>query len=126
MHLLVYVDDIIVIGSSPPQVHDLIQTLVSRFSLKDLSHLSYFLGVEAFSISYGLFFSQCKYIFDLLQRTKMDEVKPIDNPLSTIDSLRLNNGKPSIEATEYRCVLGAMQYLSFTRLDISFVVNKLF
>ena len=43
LYLLVYVDDIIVTGSSPVEVSTLIATLVARFSLKDLGCLN-FLG----------------------------------------------------------------------------------
>ena len=43
LYLLVYADDIIVIGSSPAEVSTLIATLAARFSLKDLGCLNYFL-----------------------------------------------------------------------------------
>lgn len=44
--VLVYVDDIIVTGSSPKHISTFISYLASKFSLKDLGSLSYFLGVE--------------------------------------------------------------------------------
>ena len=45
MYLLVYVDDIIVTGSSLSLVQSCISSLGNRFSLKDLGNLHYFLGV---------------------------------------------------------------------------------
>ncbi|CAM8920416.1 unnamed protein product [Rhodiola kirilowii] len=44
--MLIYVDDIIITGSSPAAVHRLIKTLSEVFPIKDLGKLNYFLGVE--------------------------------------------------------------------------------
>ena len=55
----------------------------------------------------------------------MDGAKPVNTPLATKDHLQLNDGSPSTDPTTYRRVIGALQYLSLTRPDISFPVNKL-
>ncbi|KAK0605174.1 hypothetical protein LWI29_023729 [Acer saccharum] len=123
--LLVYVDDIIVTGNDVTSVNDFIATLARRFSIKDLGGLSYFLGVEVTSCSAGLFLSQQKYITDLLHRTKMFDAKPVSTPLPTDHSITLLDGTSLTDATEFRRVIGALQYLSFTRPDIAFAVNKL-
>ncbi|XP_073138208.1 secreted RxLR effector protein 161-like [Henckelia pumila] len=44
--LLVYVDDIIIAGPSSDVIHNFKSELQSRFKLKDLGHLKYFLGLE--------------------------------------------------------------------------------
>lgn len=44
--LLVYVDDILVTGSSPSLILKVKNFLHSQFSLKDLGPLKYFLGIE--------------------------------------------------------------------------------
>lgn len=46
IYLIVYVDDIILTSSGSHALNELIQQLASRFGLKDLGFLSYFLGVE--------------------------------------------------------------------------------
>ena len=46
MYLLVYVDDIIIICDNDTVVQEFIQLLAHRFSIKDLGHLNYFLGLE--------------------------------------------------------------------------------
>ena len=43
MYLLVYTDDIVIIGDNDTIVQEFIQLLACRFSIKDLGHLSYFL-----------------------------------------------------------------------------------
>ena len=42
LFVLVYVDDIVVTGSSSQEIHELISRLSGLFSLKDLGELSYF------------------------------------------------------------------------------------
>jgi hypothetical protein len=39
--------------------------------------------------------------------------------------LKLFDGTFSVDSTEYKSIIGALQYLSLTRPDISFAVNKL-
>ena len=46
-YVLVYVDDIIIIGSSSTFVTTLIQRLHAQFALKDIGSLSFFLRVQA-------------------------------------------------------------------------------
>ncbi|KAJ9705826.1 hypothetical protein PVL29_003772 [Vitis rotundifolia] len=125
LYLLVYVDDIIITGSSDSLIQQFIASLSHRFSLKDLGPLYFFLGVEASRTSSGIYLSQRKYIRDLLVKTTMDEAKAISTPMSSTETLLLHDGYLACDATEYRQVLGSLQYLSLTRPNVSFVVNKL-
>ncbi|RVX04505.1 Retrovirus-related Pol polyprotein from transposon RE1 [Vitis vinifera] len=124
-HVPVYVDDIIITGNNVEAAQTFIQQLSQRFSLKDLGPLTYFLGVEVTSHTNGLFLSQRKYIADLLNRTHMTEAKPAPTPLATSPILTLQSGTPLSDPTEYRTVVGSLQYLSLTRPDIAYTVNKL-
>lgn len=125
IYLIVYVDDIIITGPNTTQINQFIQSLSSRFSLKDLGPLSYFLGVEVIPHTHGLFLSQSKYIHDILQRANMLDSKPAKTPMTAHPPLLLNNGIPLSNPTTYRAIVGALQYLSFTRPDVAFPVNKL-
>jgi hypothetical protein len=50
----------------------------------------------------------------------------MSTPLSSDEKLSLTDGTPLSpdDATSYRSVVGALQYLTLTRPDISFSVNK--
>ena len=125
LYLLVYVDDIIVTRSSPAEVSTLIATLAARFSLKDLGCLNYFLGVEVIPSTADIFLSQRKYITDLLHKSGMTDTKPTSTPLSPTGKLLKDSGDLLPSPTEYRALVGSLQYLSLTRPDIAFSKNKL-
>ena len=125
VYCLVYVDDIIVTGSSPALVTSFITALSNRFSLKDPTDLDYFLGIEATRTGHGLHLMQRKYINDLLRRTNMVDAKPVTSPMATTPKLSLKSGTALSDPTEYRTVIGSLQYLAFTRPDIAYAVNKL-
>jgi hypothetical protein len=90
-----------------------------------MGSLHYFLGVEVIPTHAGLFLSQHQYIRDILETQNMAGAKDISTPLSTTQSLHLLDGTTSVDSTEYRRIIGSLQYLSLTRPDICFAVNKL-
>ena len=55
----------------------------------------------------------------------MASAKECATPMTSTQILQLSDGSPLINATKFRQVVGALQYLSLTRYDISFVVNSL-
>jgi hypothetical protein len=126
IYILIYVDDIIIVSSSSSATDKLLQQLRHEFAVKDLGQLNYFLGIEVHHNSSGLVLTQHKYIHDLLLRTNMDTSKGVSTPMLLADKLSLHDGDPLSpeDATKYRSVVGALQYLSLTRPDICFSVNR--
>jgi hypothetical protein len=124
--LLIYVDDIIVASSSDSVVNALLADLRSNFALKDLGPLSYFLGIEVKPCSEGIILTQEKYTKGILDRVGMATCKSMRTPLATDEKLSLTNGSSlsADDASDYRSVVGALQYLTLTRPDIAFSVNK--
>jgi len=122
--VLIYVDDIIITGSHPETISQLIKDLHDSFALKDLGRLNFFLGVEATWHPDGLHLSQQRYIHDLLTKTNMLLAKPISTPLSASTTLSRFEGSTVTDPTSYRSTVGSLQYLSLTRPDIAFAVNK--
>jgi hypothetical protein len=125
LFLLIYVDDIIVTGNSAVAITQLINSLKQSFAMKDLGHLHYFLGIHVQHQSGGLHLSQTKYISDLLDRVHMTGAKPAKTPLPAGSQLTKYAGDPLENASEYRTLVGALQYCTLTRPDISFAVNQL-
>lgn len=126
IYVLVYVDDIIVASSSQAATSALLNDLQHEFALKDLGDLHYFLGIEVRRSADTLILSQERYALDVLARAGMKNCKPVDTPLPTSTKLSLEEGErlgPD-DATKYKSLVGALQYLTLTRPDISYSVNK--
>ncbi|XP_034229446.1 uncharacterized mitochondrial protein AtMg00810-like [Prunus dulcis] len=122
--LLLYVDDIIITGSDPSLVTSVIQALSEVFELKDLGKLKYFLGLEVQYHSGGkIFVNQAKYARDLIKKASMDTCKPCSTPSKPHHQVLKDEGTPLPNPTLFRSIVGALQYLTFTRPDIAFAVN---
>jgi hypothetical protein len=127
VYLLIYVDDIIVVSSSASASSHLVASLRSEFAVKDLGPLHFFLGIEVVQQpSGGLVLTQRKYAFELLQRAGMLKCQPATTPMSASDPLSSSSGVSllSDEATRYRSIVGGLQYLTITRPDLSYAVNR--
>jgi histone deacetylase 1/2 len=123
MFVLMYVDDIIVASSSQVATDALLKDLEAEFALKDLGALHYFLGIQVKQVPDGLVTSQERYATEILKRALC---KPVDTPLSSTEKLSVTEGTPlgPDDSVRYRSLVGALQYLTLTRPDISFAVNK--
>ncbi|KAB2628557.1 hypothetical protein D8674_033352 [Pyrus ussuriensis x Pyrus communis] len=106
--LLLYVDDIIMTGFNVSKVQDVITALSEIFDLKDMGKLTYFLGLHIqYKSNDDVFISQSKYAKKLIKRAGMENCRPAPTP-----------SKPHTQS-----IVGALQYLTFTRPDIAHSVN---
>jgi hypothetical protein len=126
LFVLVYVDDIIVASSSQDATDALLRDLEKEFALKDLGNLHYFLGISVKRTSDGLILSQEKDVDDILKKTGMAACAMTDTPLSNSEKLAVVNGEPLSpkDASNFWSVVGALHYLTLTRPDLSYSVNK--
>lgn len=74
---------------------------------------------------HGLHLSQTQYIQDLLTRTDMVSCKTSSSPASSLIALSKSVGSSFGDTFRYRSTIGALQYLTLTRPEISYIVNKL-
>jgi hypothetical protein len=70
----------------------------------------------------ALFFLKGSSASDLLRRVNMHLCKSLDTPLLASDKLSLNDGEVlgSEDSTRYMSIVGSLQYVTLTRLDIAF------
>ncbi|XP_031106254.1 uncharacterized protein LOC116010901 [Ipomoea triloba] len=111
-------------GSDLASVTGLVAKMGSEFKIRDMGSPSFFLGIETVSVDGGLLLSQQRYMTDILKRAGMTDCKALATPvalsLPTVDAV-----SPYPDPTHYCNLAGALQYLTVTRPDLSFAVNKL-
>jgi Reverse transcriptase (RNA-dependent DNA polymerase) len=122
--LLVYVDDIVLTGNNNIFLNTVVQLLDQQFTKKDLENLHFFLDIEVTPFQQGLLLTQTKYIYSILDRANMLGAKPINTPMATSAPLSKFNGEVFQDPSLYRSVVGALQYATITRSEISFAVNR--
>ena len=62
--------------------------------MKDLGHLSYFLGLEITHSIDGFYINQAKYASELLSRAGLTDSKIVDTPVELNAHLTPTGGKP--------------------------------
>lgn len=125
VYFLVYVDDLLLTGNNTTFIDTFIEFLSNRLSLKNMGAPYYFMGIELIPMNSSMFLSQHKYIKDVLEKFEMQDVKSSRTPLASTTTLMLHDGTPTNNATQYQRIIGALQYLTLTRPDLSFSINKL-
>ncbi|KAK1628435.1 hypothetical protein QYE76_002750 [Lolium multiflorum] len=124
-YLLLYVDDIILTASSTVLLERVITALNCEFAMTDMGDLHYFLGITIPRTSTGMFLSQQKYAAKILDRAGMRACTPSSTPIDTAPKLATTAGSPVADPTEYRSLVGALQYLTFTRPDIAYAIQQI-
>ncbi|GKC30920.1 ribonuclease H-like domain-containing protein [Tanacetum coccineum] len=123
-YLLLYVDDIILTASSLAFLQRIVASLHSEFAMTDLGSLNYFLSISTQRSVSGLFLSQLKFVEKILERAHMQNCNPCRTPVDKESKLG-SDGDPVSNPTLYRSLAGALQYLTFTRPDLSYAVQQL-
>ncbi|XP_071739935.1 uncharacterized mitochondrial protein AtMg00810-like [Rutidosis leptorrhynchoides] len=92
--------------------------------MTDLGPLNYFLGISTSRTATGMFLSEKQYAIELLERAGMTSCQPCRTPVEP--GAKLTAHGPSVQdPTLYRSLAGALQYLTFTRPDISYAVQQI-
>jgi len=97
MALLVYVDDIMLVGNDTSACSKFKEYLHACFSIKDLGSLKYFLGLEVSRGPKGLFLSQRKYALEIIDECGLLGAKLSASPMEENHKLALATG-PVLDA----------------------------
>ena len=119
--LIVYVDDIIRTGDNTREVERLKKVLATKFEVKDLGQMWYFLGMEVAKSRKGISISKRKYVLDLLIEIGMLGCKLSDTPIKARKMIE-SDEKP-VDRERYQRLVGRLIYISHTRPDITFAIS---
>jgi len=122
IYILVYVDDILITGSSPTHITQLVKAQFCLFF--KIPWYSRFIS-RNWSQTYkdgSIPLNQPKYIRHLLEKAKMTNAKGISTPMAT--GCKFSRTGSADDPSLYRSIVGALQYATITRPEISYSVNK--
>jgi hypothetical protein len=130
--LLLYVDDMLIVGMNSSRIDRLKKQLSQSFAMKDLGPAKQILGVriQRSRKDKKLFISQEKYIEKVLERFNMNNAKVVSSPLathfklSTKQSPSTDEEKEDMERIPYASAVGSLMYaMVCTRPDIAHAVG---
>lgn len=123
---LVYVDDIMVTGSSSFLIHKLINPFHAKFAVKKLGSPKYFLGIKIKCLASGnILPTLSKYISDLLAKSNISIGNGVTTPMLSRYKLRNHDSFSRPDSSMYNSMVGAIHYVTLTHPNIAFSVNKL-
>ena len=92
--------------------------------MKDLGHLSHFLGLEITHSTDRLYMTQAKYASELLSSAGLTDSKTVDTQVEFNAHLTPTGGKPLSNPSLYRRLIGSLVYLTVTHPGISYAVHQ--
>lgn len=123
--ICLYVDDMLIFGTSLKVVIEIKEFLSSKFEMKDLGETNVILGIKIQKIENGFSLSQAHYVEKILRKFNSFDVVPARTPYDPSIHLKKNRGT-SVSQSEYTKIIGSVMYLmNCTRSDSAYVVSRL-
>ena len=123
MIIVLYVDDLLITGSSKDEISSLKDAMNHAFSMIDLGLLSKLLGLEIAQTKQGIKVHQHNYALGFLNKFNMNDFKPSKTPFLSGVKLEEAVSSPMVNNTLYRQLIGCLLYLTHTRPDLSYAVS---
>jgi hypothetical protein len=124
--LVLYVDDLF-LTSIKILIVECKYVFFSKFEMKDLGMMHYFLGLKVWQRTDEIFMCQGKYTVEILKKFGMLNCKPMATPMVTnMNQLSVSSSDSNeIDPTLYKHLIVSLMYLINTRLDICYAVSAL-
>jgi hypothetical protein len=121
----VYVDDLIITGTSRENIVAFKLEMKDWFQMSDLGLLSYYLGIEMKQDPSSISLCQSTYAGKILEQCGLGSCNLSVSPMESRLKLSKQSITEAVNATGYRRVIGALRYLLNTRPDLAFPVGYL-
>jgi hypothetical protein len=119
----VYVDDLVITGSSLAAVEEFKEKMKRVFLMSDLGLLSFYLGIEVRQDARGITLRQAHYAKKILEMVGMADCKAAATPMEERLRLSRDSTTEEVDATLYRRIVGSLQYLIHTQPDLTYAVE---
>jgi Reverse transcriptase (RNA-dependent DNA polymerase) len=119
----VYVDDLLITGTSEEQIARFKGEMMKMFKMSDLGLLTYYLGIEVKQTTDMITLCQQNFAQKILKECGMEECNPAQVPMEARLKLSKNSGSSPVDQTRYRSIVGSLRYLLHTRPDLAYSVG---
>ena len=123
--IALYVDDMLIFGTSLSMVHSTKRFLASQFDMKDMGEAKVTLVVNITRMGDSIMLSQEHYIDKILKRFRHFDSKHVSTPYDVNTHLMKNRGDPVGQAEYARIIRSLMHFMNFSRSDIAYAVCRL-
>jgi hypothetical protein len=122
--LCVYVNDILIFGTSTKLTDEIKSFLSKCFDMKDLGPANVILNIKLIESENGIILNQSHYVEKILNWFDFEDCKISPTPYDASIKLRKFKGEAK-DQLRYSQIIGSLMYLAGAmRLDISYAVNK--
>lgn len=121
--IAIYIDDILITGTSRPTFDDFKAQMSERFEMSDLGLLSHYLGIEIRQTSGNIELKQTSYAKRILEKAGLVECNPTRYPMDPKEIITRDEGGKEVDATVFKSMVGGLRYLVHTRPKIAFSVG---
>ena len=119
----VYVDDLLITGTSIDIISKFKKQMKEKFEMSDLGKLAYYLGIE---VDQQIGFTKLKkaaYSKKLLEKAGLSSCNAVKYPMEANIPLSKDEEGKAINPTIFRSLIGGLRYLVHTRPDIAYSVG---
>jgi hypothetical protein len=123
--LCLYVDDILIFGTSLEVINEVKTFLCQSFDMKDMDEANVILNIKLIKGQNGITLTQSHYVEKVLSHFGYKDNKPSPTPYDPSLVLQKNK-RIGRDQLRYSHIIESLMYLaSVTRPDISFAMSKL-
>lgn len=120
--IIMFVDDLLITGSSTKLINSIKDQLCSKYDMKDLGTARRYLGVDLLVTDTGILMHQADCCHGLIKDNSMENCRPVKTPLPEELTLSAETGTAEFDFTTYCRLVGKLIYLTNPRPDLSFAV----
>ncbi|KAL8145756.1 hypothetical protein AgCh_003778 [Apium graveolens] len=119
----VYVDDLLVTGTSKMLIERFKTQMGEFFEMSDLGQLSYYLGIEVEQGAGYIKLKQTGYGKKILEKAGLKDCNPVNYPMDPKECISKDEGGKPVNTTQFKSLVGGLRYLVHKRPDIAYSVG---
>eukprot|EP00253_Pinus_taeda_P026733 PITA_26733 len=116
-------DDLFLTGSSR-FIRDYKKNLATKFDMKDLGRMHYFLGLEVWQQEGNIFLGQGRYTTEILKKFRLEDCRPMATPVIINWKKIYASEDKDVDPTLYRQLIGSLMYLGTVDYELLYTRSK--